>query len=322
MDELLAAQNDDLESAAPEIWTDYVGRHKSFEFTGLSGLQVDIPDSDTPLQVFDKIVDKDILEFIANETNRYAQIQYARVQPTDAEEMKKFVILTIWMGLVPIGRLCDYWCTASLVYKFERPREMMSRTPYQLLLSMIHFANNDTIRKGDRLGKIQPLIDKLERKYQELYVPSENFVIDESLVPWRGRLIFRQYIPNKAHRYGIKLFKLCSTDGYTWSLKVYSGKSSTGEREIGLAENVCFQLSEKLLDQGRTLYIDNFYTSVDIARNMLDRNTHVVGTVRANRRNLPKDITQAKIKRGQLISKEDAYGIVILKWRDTRDVDD
>lgn len=87
MDELFGLQNDDLESAAPEIWTEYTGRQQSFEFTGSSGLQIDIPDSDTPLQVFDRIVDIEILEFITFETNRYAQTQlvekldtkYARV---------------------------------------------------------------------------------------------------------------------------------------------------------------------------------------------------------------------------------------------------
>ncbi|KOC58679.1 hypothetical protein WH47_08076 [Habropoda laboriosa] len=73
-------------------------------------------------------------------------------------------------------------------------------------------------------------------------------------IPWRGRLIFKQYIPNKAHKYGIKLFKLCSNEGYTWAMKIYSGRSADGIRETGLAGNVCLQLAEKLFYQGRTLY--------------------------------------------------------------------
>ena len=82
----------------------------------------------------------------------------------------------------------------------------------------------------------------------------------------KGRLTFRQYIPNKTHRYGVKLFKLCSLAGYTWSVKVYSGKSSAGEREIGLAKTVCKELMKDLVDQGRTLYVDNFYSSYDLAQ--------------------------------------------------------
>ncbi|CAH2002927.1 unnamed protein product [Acanthoscelides obtectus] len=39
-----------------------------------------------------------------------------------------------------------------------------------------------------------------------------------------GRLILKQYIPQKTHKYGIKLFKLCCDNGYTWNLKIYAGK--------------------------------------------------------------------------------------------------
>jgi hypothetical protein len=53
-------------------------------------------------------------------------------------------------------------------------------------------------------------------------------VIDESMVPFRGRLHFRQYIPNKTHKYGIKLYKLCTTDGYTCNISVYRKRDDNG----------------------------------------------------------------------------------------------
>jgi len=34
--------------------------------------------------------------------------------------------------------------------------------------------------------------------------PDEDLAVDE-MVPFRGRLGFRQYIPRKSHKYGIKL---------------------------------------------------------------------------------------------------------------------
>lgn len=191
------------------------------------------------------------------------------------------------MGLVPIGNVKDYWATNSTVYNFEYPKSIMPRNRYQLLLSVIHFNDNRTIQRDNRLGKIEKLLALLQTKFQTIYTPDENIVIDESLVPWRGRLIFRQYIPNKAHKYGIKLFKLCADNGYTWSVKIYAGKASDGVRDTGLAQNVCFVLADGLLDQGRTLYDDNFYSSFEMATAMLGRKTHVVGTVRANKKNLP-----------------------------------
>lgn len=161
--------------------------------------------------------------------------------PTTDFEMKKFLGLLLWMGLVKVGCLKDYWSKDSL-YNFSIPGKIMSRNRFQLLLSFMHFSDNNSIVPGDRLGKIKPLLDMLQMRYQRIYVPGENIVIDETLIPWRGRLLFRQYIPNKAHPYGIKLFKLCSTEGFTWSVKIYSGKSSSGLREVGLAKSVCEDL--------------------------------------------------------------------------------
>lgn len=320
----------DDEATVDSIWTEYEGRHKEFPFTGQYGLQRELAADISPLEVFFLILDDEVIDLLVTETNRFAEQtiaskvprKYARITkwtPTDAAEMKKFLGLTLWMGLVRLNSLQDYWARQG-IYKLDIPRSTMPRNRYQLLLSMLHFCNNETIPAGDRLGKIQPLVDMLQRKFQALFCPGEDIVIDETLVPWRGRLIFRQYIPNKAHRYGIKLFKLCSIDGYTWSLKIYSGKSASGEREVGLAQNVCLQLCGELLNEGRTLYVDNFYTSYELARSMLDKQTHLVGTLRANKKHIPKEVLQAKIKKGEVISREDQNGIVILKWRDTRDV--
>jgi len=50
------------------------------------------------------------------------------------------------------------------------------------------------------------------------------------------------------------------------------------------------------LDAGRTLCTDNFYTSVPVARELLKRKTHLVGTVRSNRKMLAGDVTRAKLK--------------------------
>ena len=223
------------------------------------------------------------------------------------------------MELVRLNSIEKYWSKNTL-FRQDVPRATMSRNCFQLLLSVLHFSNNETVESGNRLAKIQPLIDMLQINFQNLFSPEEDIVIDETLVPWKARLTFRQYIPNKTHRYGVKLFKLCSLAGYTWSVKVYSGKSSTGEREIGLAKTVCKELMKDLVDQGRTLYVDNFYTSYDLAQYCQEKKTHLVGTLRANKKHIPKEVLNTKLKRGEMVAKEDQDGVVILKWKDSREV--
>lgn len=272
-----------------QIWNEYRGNHKEFAFTGNSGMQQELDPEITPFQVFSRIVDDEVIALIVKETNRYALqcIQkgdkkfMGKWKPTNADEIRKFLMLIVWMGLVPIGSIKNYWATKSVVYNFDFPKHMMSRDRFFSLLSCLHFSDNDNNQADDRLGKIRNFMTLMQRKFQDIFIPGEEIVIDESLVPFRGRLLFRQYIPNKAHKYGIKLFKLCSNEGFTYALKVYSGKSSTGVREVGLAQNVCLELCQNLLGQGRTLYVDNFYTSYELAKDLLEK-THTPGRYTAS----------------------------------------
>ena len=94
------------------------------------------------------------------------------------------------MGFVKKAKIANYWSTNPL-YKNEVAPSIISRNRFQELLRYIHFVDNVTIDPTDRRAKIQALLDLLQSKFQELYTPEENIVIDESLISWRGRLIFR-----------------------------------------------------------------------------------------------------------------------------------
>ena len=100
----------------------------------------------------------------------------------------------------------------------------------------------------------------------------------------------------------------------------YAGKSATGQREIGFTQKICLELAKDLLNEGKTLYVDNFYTSYKLAKSFLQKETHVAGTLRANKKDAPKEVLKAKLRQGGIIAKEDQDGIVVLKWRDTQDV--
>lgn len=46
---------------------------------------------------------------------------------------------------------------------------------------------------------IKPLIDKLKENYGKYYDPPETVCIDESIVSFRGSVVFRQYMKHKRH---------------------------------------------------------------------------------------------------------------------------
>jgi len=41
----------------------------------------------------------------------------------------------------------------------------------------------------------------------------EHLAVDEVIVKFKGRVIFRQYIPKKIKCFGIKIYKLCDGSG-------------------------------------------------------------------------------------------------------------
>jgi len=138
------------------------------------------------------------------------------------------------------------------------------------------------------------------------------------MIPFTGRLFFKQYLKNKRHKYGIKLFKLCMPPNYTINLKVYAGKEVTPETRV--SSKVVMELIDPYLNFGRTLIIDNWYTSIELAEQLGQRKTYCIGTLRSNRKSNPKEVINSKLKKGQQFSLRSDSNVMGLKWKDKRDI--
>lgn len=179
---------------------------------------------------------------------------------------------------------------------------IMSRNKFELILRFWHFADNETSDKSDRLYKIRNILDKINFNFEHLHTPGKIIAVDESMIPFRGRLKFRQYVPSKRHKYGVKLFKICDVNGFTYKIIVYEGKQSIPGQALG--ETIVLSLCEKYLEKGRTVVTDNFYTSVPLAKQLVIKKTHLVGTLRKNRRYLPREVITKTIKKEKFLEKK------------------
>lgn len=115
------------------------------------------------------------------------------------------------------------------------------------------------------------------------------------MVSIRGRLMFRQYVKERRQTIGIKLSKLCLPRGLTYHVKSSWGKIDG----MSLATKVVLYLMSDCPCKRATLFTDNWHISVELADNLLARNTHLVGTLRRNR--LPEEVVSAKLKEGKII---------------------
>jgi len=73
------------------------------------------------------------------------------------------------------------------------------------ILCFLHFADNsqrpDEGEKYDGLWKLRTVFDKLNEAYAKFYNPSDHLAVDEVTVKFKGRVLFRQYIPKKTFRH-------------------------------------------------------------------------------------------------------------------------
>ncbi|GBP71846.1 PiggyBac transposable element-derived protein 4 [Eumeta japonica] len=118
----------------------------------------------------------------------------------------------------------------------------------------------------------------------------------------------------------MKLFKLCTIPGYTCKLELYAGKNH--ETVNITPTRVVMSLCDDILNLGHTVATDNWYTSIDLANELLNKDTHLVGTLRKNRRVLPKNVMDTKLKPGESIAMENERGISYNKAKGAVDLSD
>ena len=85
----------------------------------------------------------------------------------------------------------------------------------------------DTILKK----KLGFTYEKLVENVRNIWLPRKNIAIDEGTVPFKGRIHFKCYNPNKPDKYGIKTFKVCdSSNAYCCVLDIYVGETDDGTK--------------------------------------------------------------------------------------------
>ena len=209
-------------------WFTVAGQHNPFLLKNMSSCKRCVPDaSQTPDEFYYLLIDDDVIQSMVIETNRNAHqvISKGNIKgdsrvnswtDTNVQEIKQFLGLFCWMGMIRMSSIDSYWRTTSLFKNVFAP-QTMTRNRFQLLLKMWHFSNIGTAPEGDRNFKVSELLKIVLSQFVAATIPSKDIVIDESMISFRGWLKFRQYLPAKAHKYGIKLFKPCDPKGYTYN---------------------------------------------------------------------------------------------------------
>ena len=107
-------------------------------------------------------------------------------------------------------------------------------------------------------------MDHLNEVMLKLVTPNKNLSIDESMMLWRGRLVFRQYIKNKCHKYAIKFYELCTHDRLVLYIEAYGGQGFNDEHNKGQTAATVLKLMKSYLSKGYHVFTDNYNNSVSL----------------------------------------------------------
>ena len=88
---------------------------------------------------------------------------------------------------------------------------------------------------------------------------------------------------------------------------------------VGQTGAIVFNLMENFLGKVYQLYTDNFCNLFELVKYMLKQNTYRCDTLRSDRKSNPKEVTKAKLKKGDIVSKS-GDGAIVSKWKYKRDV--
>lgn len=255
---------------------------------------------------FKRIIPVDIIDIIVQHTNNKASTVYADYNaknpdsqrlwnPVPVKEMYPFIAVLISAGVnnSNVDHTTEMWKTTS--YPLYRASLGVNR--FRMIVRFIRFDNVHRRRVQSQQDKAAPIRDvwtMLNSNLGNMYKPTANLTIDEQLYPYRGHTKFTQYIPSKPAEYGIKIWWICDAENaYPLHGIIYAGKTGN-VRGKNQGERVVKELAVRFQGSGRNITMDNYFTTLPLAKHLLSWKLTIVGTLRRNKPYIPKQMAPNK----------------------------
>ncbi|KAM9857643.1 piggyBac transposable element-derived protein 4-like [Aulostomus maculatus] len=290
----------------------------------------------SPLSLFQLFFNTSVVRTLIDNTNANAVKRLKAGQmfvwkKLTVKDFYIFMSIIIFSGLVKVHHRSDYW-KREWPYNFHFPREKMTRARFEAILWSLHLSNPNEDEENDRkkdtggydrLFKIKPLYTDIVSACRTHFQPYRNISINERIVASKARIGFKQHMKDKPMKWGYKLFVLTdASTAYAWNFFVYTGRSEVNPAHGLGYSSVMDLISLPLLGQGYTLFVDSFYTSPALFKDLSNKNITCCGTIRKHKEGFPKTEVNdfpKKAERGDLrwIRRD---SLLFLKWIDTHEV--
>jgi Transposase IS4 len=244
-----------------------------------------------------------LLDKIVKYTNEYGVVHAKRWKDISRKDLESFFSVLFISGIQKRKDKPSNWFSENRLLENPLMKKVLSGRKFFNMLRYLHCCpvqnqdhSADNYSPSYKIAKV--LQDYLENRYLKLFVPGQQLSLDETLIQAFGRIEFKVRIVTKAARYVIKIYVI--TDAATafvlWVV-IYTGKTTYYSDLDSLQDRlkmvqVVNCLVEPFVGTHRTIYINRFYTSLDLLKSLAEKQLYVTGTMLANR--IPQGIRVAK----------------------------
>ncbi|KAJ8262338.1 hypothetical protein GJAV_G00165320 [Gymnothorax javanicus] len=300
------------------------------------GVQLDSTKEYSHLELFQLFFDHEVVKTLCENTNKNADRMRTLGRQCSWEELTlkefyRFLGLIIFMDLFKASTLKDYW-SQHKVYRVMFFHKMMTQHRFSVIMRTLHFsdpAEDEENRKKrgtpdyNRLFCLRPLLDAMVLSCQAFYHPRQNLSIEERMLGARAMNMLKKRVMNNPIRKGYKLSVLVDAyNGYTCNFNIYARRRRT-ETGKGIRYNSVMKLINVAhLGTGYHLYVNSFYTSVPLFRDLHLRKIGACGTILKRRQGLPhtqKNALSSKSNLGEIRWIRDKE-LLFVMWKDIQQV--
>lgn len=271
----------------------------------------------SPLEIFYKIFDDDILGRICEYSNNYMKScsNYSHREFT-LLEIKEFIIINIYFSLFILPEKKHYWKSKFLKTPLQK---IMTYSRFITLSKFFHIAEDSHLKlneKGsDKYLLVKEFLENINKRLINIKRFNSFLTIDECMCSFTGRSSFKQYLKLKKRKWGIKFFNIAdSFTGYTYHLIPYTGKTFEYSKKIGIGPSVIEKFLRLNLPVDTHLTFDSFYTRKNYLFKLVKKKIDFTATFSSKVRDF-KDYRNVRLLKGNYLSKNEK-GVTFLAFQD------
>ncbi|KAE9546846.1 hypothetical protein FO519_009942 [Halicephalobus sp. NKZ332] len=279
------SSNQEYISALDTIWREQEPIIEHYPLYGFSYEVKNMDNAVTEIDCFLKLFSEDILNRILNYTNRKMAAKPKRKKqrnpsslynPIEMAELKAVLGLWLLWGSTGKDRLSPkaLFSTDKNVNSIEA-HLCFTQERYEEIINALRFDDKSNRKNLDKIAPIREIFSSVILNFPTVYNVGQTVCVDESIVGFEGNCPIKVFMPGKPHKYGVKIWSCVDVESkYLYNAKIYEGKQNPGEAHV--AKKVVLDLTENLLDEGRIVVTDNFFTHPVLGKELYAQRTFLL----------------------------------------------